>query len=45
MTISRALVGKFYLIDAGYACCILHNRILGFGMGQVVPDEDWVPLN
>jgi hypothetical protein len=27
------------------ACCILHNWILGVGMGQVVPDEDWVPPN
>jgi hypothetical protein len=27
------------------ACCILHNWILGFGMDQVVPSEDWLPPN
>jgi hypothetical protein len=25
------------------ACYILHNWILGFGVDEVVPDEDWVP--
>jgi hypothetical protein len=27
------------------ACCILHNWIIGFGMDQVVPLEDWLPPN
>ena len=27
------------------ACCILHNWILGFGIDEVVPIEDWLPPN
>jgi hypothetical protein len=25
------------------ACCILHNWIIGFGLDEVVPNENWVP--
>jgi hypothetical protein len=25
------------------ACCILHNWITGFGLDEVVPNENWVP--
>jgi hypothetical protein len=25
------------------ACCILHNWIIGFGLDEVVPNENWIP--
>jgi hypothetical protein len=28
-----------------FACCILHNWILGFGLGEHVPDEEDVQPN
>jgi hypothetical protein len=53
----RALKNRFCVLDNKsfhpyktqikpvLACCIIHNWIIGFGMDQVVPPEDWLPPN